>query len=180
MLVRNKFNIGSAQKAQLEISIRYIIAAMMLMRVDSNTRRSYLPFVFDENRIADELTNQFGDRFAGLLKQHGFLWSVWRECLDRDLMLRMLWLSPYRQSYYSELCELGRSLDAERITSGREPFDEAVAFEKAALDESYAEERDREELVAYRLWDLVRGLVAQWTRDACDRAIGEALYDGRC
>src|SRR6266850_4883588 len=90
-------------------------------------------WIFDEDRMADEVRSRFGDRFDRVLKQHDFS-VVWRECLDRDFMLWMLRRSPYGRSYYSELCDVVRSLDPDRIASGLDSLDEVLVSQKAALE----------------------------------------------
>jgi hypothetical protein len=133
--------------------------------------------MFNEDRIADEVRNHFGARFERVLKRYDFS-VVWRECLDRDFMLWMLRRSPYGRSYYSELCDLVRSLDAERIASGLDPLDEVIACQKTLLEERYANERDRDERVSEELWEMVWDLADFWTREACIRAIGKSIFDG--
>ena len=130
-------------------------------------------FMFSENRIADGLAKCFGDRFSEPFKQYGSLAGVWREApeLNWDMTRSMLWASPYRQSYFLELCELARSHDKER--TGK-PFDELLASQKVDLEEKYARERDRNEIVDYELWTFVFVLVDMWARDACIRAKDEA------
>lgn len=132
--------------------------------------------MFDENQIAERLTDQFGDRFSDLLKQHGSLWAVWRECLDMELMKWMLRASPYGQSYFHELCELVRSLDKSRIAAGLDPLYEAIASEKIVLEERYAKVTNREEIVAQYLWSLAWALIDKWTVDARFDAMRKAIW----
>lgn len=122
-------------------------------------------WMLHQDRMADEVRNHFGDRFDRALSQYDFS-IVWRECLDRDFMLWMLRRSPCGRSYYPELCELVRSFDPERIASGLDPLDEILACQKVVLEEEYAEERDRDERVSERLWEMVWNLADFWTRDA--------------
>ncbi len=127
--------------------------------------------MFGESRIAERLTDQFGDRFSDLLKQHGSLAVFWRECPDMgwDLTRSMFWASPHRQSYFLKLCEFLRPLDV-----GLKSLDEKLAFQRVVLEEKYAKEIDGEEIVAYELLMFVWGLVDMWTRAACLRAKDEA------
>lgn len=135
-------------------------------------------WMLDQDRMADEVRNHFGDRFDRALNQYDFS-VVWRECLDRDFMLWMLRRSPYGRSYYAELCELVRSLDPERIASGHESLDEVIACQKAILDGNFAEELDRDERVSEQLWEMVWDLADFWSREACVSAIGKAIFEGR-
>lgn len=135
-------------------------------------------WMLDQDRMADEVRNHFGDRFDRALEQRDFS-VVWRECLDRDFMLWMLRRSPYGRSYYGELCELVRSLDPERIASGLDPLDEVIACHKLVLEERYAKEKDKDERVSEELWEMVWNLADFWTRDAWEDAIGKAIFGGR-
>lgn len=134
-------------------------------------------WMLDQDRMADEVRNHFGDRFDRVLKQYDFSF-VWRECLDRDFMFWMLRRSPYGRSYYPELCHLVRSFDQDRIASGLESLDEIVACQKAILEERFAEETDRDERVSDELWEMVWDLAHFWTGEALRRSIGKAIWGG--
>jgi len=133
--------------------------------------------MLDQDRMADEVRNHFGDRFDHVLKQYDFS-VVWKECLDRDFMLWMLRRSPYGRSYYPELCHLVRSFDQDRIASGLESLDEIVACQKAILEERFAKETDRDERVSDELWEMVWDLAHFWTGEALRRSIGKAIWGG--
>src|SRR5258708_15809470 len=133
-------------------------------------------WMLDQDRMADEVRNHFGDRFDRALNQYDFS-VVWRECLDRDFMLWMLRRSPYGRSYYPELCHLVRSFDQDRIASGLESLDDVVACQKAILEKRFAEETDRDERVSDELWEMVWDLADFWAREACGRSIDKAFFD---
>ncbi len=130
-------------------------------------QRAY--WMLDQDRMADEVRNYFGNRFDDDLRQNDFS-AVWRECSDRDFMLWMLRRSPYGRSYYSELCDLVRSLDPVRIAAGLESLDAVLACQRVVLEETYAKETDRDDRVSEQLWEMVWDLADFWTRDASERA----------
>jgi len=139
-------------------------------------QRAY--WMLDQDRMADEVRNYFGNRFDDDLRQNDFS-AVWRECSDRDFMLWMLRRSPYGRSYYSELCDLVRSLDPVRIAAGLESLDAVLACQRVVLEETYAKETDRDDRVSEQLWEMVWDLADFWTRDAWENEIGKAIFDGR-
>jgi hypothetical protein len=154
---------------------------MNFIGIVGNAGVSFSSFVFNEDRMADELRKQFGGKFDALLEQHHFLSVIWRECLDTDMMLWILRLTPYRQSYYDELSEFVRSLFDEQISSDERlgHVDTVLARQKFVLLEDNAKRTDRDEIVAYQLWEMVWELASYWWIPATHKnALKKAIWGG--
>lgn len=135
----------------------------------------------DETKISREMRNQFGTEFDQLLEKHQFLIGVWRNSDNPELMLWLLRLSPYRNHYYSELCDFGKSLFVEQIAKAENlgRVDTILARQKPKIEERHAKRLDQDEIVQYELWELAFDVSHLWMGVLAQAAIGEAIFAGK-